>query len=187
MALQVSIQCFVQIGLEPMLMVRQPGLAPCLSHIMMMGLLILNRQVQQGVDDQQINPLTSIGNDDLIKAFQRRYQFQHNFYGELKILKDLKFRTTFGYGWSQNFNSNYTGPNTVFNTNATTAGSNLSQQIPKAGSIPSITLLNIIRPLMENINCRRRLYRKFKKIISRRSNLMAQGFRPILSRIITGS
>jgi TonB-dependent starch-binding outer membrane protein SusC len=83
---------------------------------------------QQGVDDQQINPLTSIGNNDLIKGFQRRYQFQHNFYGEVKIIKDLKFKTTFGYGWSQTLNQNYTGPNTVFNTNATTAGSTLSQQ-----------------------------------------------------------
>ena len=83
---------------------------------------------QQGVDDQQISPLTSIGNNNLIKAFSRRYQFQHNFYGEVKILKDLKFKTTFGYGWSQTINNNYTGPNTVFNTNTTTAGSTLSQQ-----------------------------------------------------------
>ena len=82
---------------------------------------------QQGVDFNQINPLTSIGNDELIKAFHRRYQFQHNFYGELKIIDDLNSEPTFGYGWSQTFNSNYTGPNTVFNTNATTAGSNLSQ------------------------------------------------------------
>ena len=82
---------------------------------------------QQGVDAQQINPLTSIGNDDLIKAFQRRYQFQHNFYAEVKILKELKFKTTFGYGWSQTFNSNYTGPNTVFNSNTTTAQSSLNE------------------------------------------------------------
>jgi TonB-dependent starch-binding outer membrane protein SusC len=81
----------------------------------------------QAVDDQQINPLTSIDNDDLIKAFSRRYQFQHNFYGEVKILKELKFRTTFGYGWSQTFNSNYTGPNTVFNNNTNVANSGLSQ------------------------------------------------------------
>lgn len=81
----------------------------------------------QGVDNAQINPLTSIGNNDLIKEFNRRYQFQHNFYAEIKILKDLKFKSTFGYGWSQTLASNYTGPNTVFNINATPAGSNLSQ------------------------------------------------------------
>lgn len=91
------------------------------------GSLNFQPAIQQGVDNVQINPLTSIGNNDLIKAFSRRYQFQHNLYGELKILKDLKFRTTFGYGWSQTINDNYTGPNTVFNTNATTAGSGLSQ------------------------------------------------------------
>ena len=82
---------------------------------------------QQGVDQNQINPLTSIGNDEIIKGFQRRFQFQHNFYAEWKIIKELKFKTTAGYGWAQTFNSNYTGPNTVFNTNATTAGSNMSQ------------------------------------------------------------
>jgi hypothetical protein len=46
---------------------------------------------------------------------------------ELKILKELKFKTTFGFGWSQTLGQNYTGPNTVFNNNTTTANSNLSQ------------------------------------------------------------
>jgi TonB-dependent starch-binding outer membrane protein SusC len=91
------------------------------------GTLNMKPASSQGVDDQQLNPLTSIGNNDLIKAFQRRFQFQHNFYGELNILKNLKFRSTFGYGWSQSFNSNYTGPNTVFNVNTNVANSNLSQ------------------------------------------------------------
>ncbi len=91
------------------------------------GSLNFQPAIQQGADQTQINPLTSIGNNDLIRAFQRRYQFQYNVYGEVKIIKDLKFKTTFGYGWSQTFNDNYTGPNTVFNTNATTAGSSLSQ------------------------------------------------------------
>jgi TonB-linked SusC/RagA family outer membrane protein len=91
------------------------------------GTMNFKPAILQGVDNAQINPLTSIGNNDLIKAFARRYQFQHNFYAEIKILKDLKFKSTFGYGWSQTLNSDYTGPNTVFNINATPAGSNLSQ------------------------------------------------------------
>jgi TonB-dependent starch-binding outer membrane protein SusC len=91
------------------------------------GTLNFQPAIQQGVDNVQINPLTSIGNDDLIVAFSRRMQLQDNFYGELKILKDLKFRTTFGFGWSQTMSNNYNGPNTVFNTNSTTAGSSLSQ------------------------------------------------------------
>ncbi|MGZ3938850.1 MAG: SusC/RagA family TonB-linked outer membrane protein [Flavisolibacter sp.] len=90
------------------------------------GSLNFQPAIQQGVDNTQINPLTSIGNDDLIKAFQRRFQFQDNFYGEVKIVKGLKFRTTFGYGWSQTLSDNYNGPNTVFNSNSNTAGSNLS-------------------------------------------------------------
>jgi len=83
--------------------------------------------IQQGVDNTTINPLTTEGNNDLIKAYTRRYQFQHNFYGELKIIKGLTFRTTFGYGWSQTTNNNYTGPNTVYNSNTNTAGANVSQ------------------------------------------------------------
>lgn len=91
------------------------------------GTINFQPTVLQGVDNTTINPLTSIGNNDIIKANTRRYQFQHNFYGEVKILRDLKFKTTFGFGWSQTFNSNYTGPNNVFNNNTNTAGSNLSQ------------------------------------------------------------
>ncbi len=91
------------------------------------GTLNFNPSVQQGVDNNIINPLTSIGNNDRIKAQVRRYQFQHNFYGELGITKDLKFRSTFGFGWSQTLNSNYTGPNTVFNPNTNTSFSNVSQ------------------------------------------------------------
>lgn len=91
------------------------------------GSINMKPALDQSQDAQQINPLTSIGNNDLIKAFSRRYQFQHNFYGEVKIIKDLKFRTTFGYGWSQTLNDNYTGPNTIFNTNTNTANSGLSQ------------------------------------------------------------
>lgn len=83
--------------------------------------------IDQSQDAQQINPLTSIGNNDLIRAFARRFQFQDNFYGEVKIINDLKFRTTFGFGWSQSLNDNYTGPNTVFNTNTNDAGASLSQ------------------------------------------------------------
>ncbi len=91
------------------------------------GTINFKPTVLQGVDNTTINPLTSIGNNDIIKANTRRYQFQHNFFAELKILRDLKFKTTFGFGWSQTFNSNYTGPNNTFNTNTNTAGANLSQ------------------------------------------------------------
>ncbi|MCF1716620.1 TonB-dependent receptor [Flavihumibacter sp. RY-1] len=91
------------------------------------GTLNLQPTVQQGVDNNTFNPLTAIGNNDLIKARSRRFQFQHNVYGEWQILKELKFRTTFGFSWSQTFNSNYNGPGTIFNTNTNTAGSNLSQ------------------------------------------------------------
>lgn len=91
------------------------------------GTINFQPAIQQGVDNTQINPLTSIGNNDLIVAFTRRMQLQNNFYGEVKIIKDLKFRTSFGYGWSQTINDNYNGPGTVFNSNLTTAGSTLSQ------------------------------------------------------------
>jgi TonB-linked SusC/RagA family outer membrane protein len=91
------------------------------------GTINLLPAIDQSQDAQQINPLTSIGNNDLIKNFSRRYQFQHNFYGEVKILRDLKFRSTFGYGWSQSLNQVFTGPNTVFNTNTTDAGANVTQ------------------------------------------------------------
>lgn len=91
------------------------------------GTINFQPTIQQGVDNTTINPLTTIGNDELIKADSRRYQFQHNYYAEIKILKDLKFKSTFGFGWSQTLNSNYTGPNITYNSNTNTAGANLSQ------------------------------------------------------------
>jgi TonB-linked SusC/RagA family outer membrane protein len=83
--------------------------------------------ILQGVDNTQLNPLTNIGNDDLLVAFTRRMQLQNNFYGELKILKDLKFRTSFGFGWSQTVNNNYNGQLQFPGQTLTTAQATLSQ------------------------------------------------------------
>ena len=83
--------------------------------------------IQQGVDNTQINPLAFIGNKDLFVAFTRRMQLQDNFYGELKILKDLKFRTSFGFGWSQTINDNYNGQLQFPGQTLTVAQATLSQ------------------------------------------------------------
>ncbi|MGZ8552743.1 MAG: SusC/RagA family TonB-linked outer membrane protein [Chitinophagaceae bacterium] len=83
--------------------------------------------IQQGVDNTQLNPLAFIGNDDKFVAFTRRMQIQDNFYGELKILKDLKFRTTFGFGWSQTINNNYNGVLQFPGQTLTNAQATLSQ------------------------------------------------------------
>lgn len=83
--------------------------------------------IQQGVDNVQINPLAFIGNNDKFVAFTRRMQIQDNFYGELKILKDLKFRTTFGFGWSQTINDNYNGQLQFPGQTLTVAQATLSQ------------------------------------------------------------
>jgi len=83
--------------------------------------------LQQSNDANQISPLTSIGNNDKIKARTRRFRTLTNVYGELEIIKGLKFRSSLALDWIQTMNNNYTGPGTVFNTNTTTAGATLSQ------------------------------------------------------------
>jgi len=83
--------------------------------------------LQQSNDANQISPLTSIGNNDKIKARTRRFRTLTNVYGELEIIKGLKFRSSLALDWIQTMNNNYTGPGTVFNTNLTTAGATLSQ------------------------------------------------------------
>jgi TonB-linked SusC/RagA family outer membrane protein len=83
--------------------------------------------IQQGVDNTQLNPLAFIGNNDKFVAFTRRMQLQDNFYGELKILKDLKFRTTFGFGWSQTINDNFNGQLEFPGQTLTVAQATLSQ------------------------------------------------------------
>ncbi|UPK72246.1 SusC/RagA family TonB-linked outer membrane protein [Chitinophaga filiformis] len=83
--------------------------------------------IQQSNDAQQISPLTSIGNNEKIKARTRRFRTLTNVYGELEIIKGLKLRSSLALDWIQTMNNNYTGPGTVFNTNTTTAGATLSQ------------------------------------------------------------
>lgn len=83
--------------------------------------------IQQGVDNTQLNPLAFIGNNDKFVAFTRRMQLQDNFYGELKILKELKFRTTFGFGWSQTINDNFNGQLQFPGQTLTVAQATLSQ------------------------------------------------------------
>ncbi|GAA3956487.1 TonB-dependent receptor [Chitinophaga oryziterrae] len=91
------------------------------------GSINLQPAIQQSNDANQISPLTSIGNNDKIKARTRRFRTLTNVYGELEIIEGLKFRTSLGLDWIQTMNNNYTGPGTVFNTNLTTAGATLSQ------------------------------------------------------------
>lgn len=83
--------------------------------------------IQQSNDGQQISPLTSIGNNEKIKARTRRFRTLTNVYGELEIIRGLKLRSSLALDWIQTMNNNYTGPGTVFNTNTTTAGATLSQ------------------------------------------------------------
>lgn len=91
------------------------------------GSINLQPAIQQSNDGNQISPLTSLGNNDKIKARTRRFRTLTNVYGELEIIEGLKFRTSLGLDWIQTMNNNYTGPGTVFNTNLTTAGATLSQ------------------------------------------------------------
>ena len=91
------------------------------------GTINFQPAIQQANDATQINPLTSIGNDEKIKALTRRFRTLSSVYAEVEIIKNLKFKTNLSLDWIQTRNSNYTGPNTVFNANATTAGANLSQ------------------------------------------------------------
>ena len=91
------------------------------------GTLNFQPAILQGVDNTQINPLAFIGNNDIFVAFARRMQLQDNFYGEVKILKDLKFRTTFGFGWSQTINDNYNGQIQFPGQTLTNAQATLSQ------------------------------------------------------------
>jgi hypothetical protein len=52
------------------------------------GSLIFSRPFSRARTLNKLTRFTSIGNNDLIKSFSRRFQFQDNFYGEVKILKD---------------------------------------------------------------------------------------------------
>ncbi len=67
-----------------------------------------------------LNPLT-IDNTDAIYNNSRRFRTFNSLYGEVSILKSLKYRINVGLDFSQTQAGNYYGPNTVFNAGTTLA------------------------------------------------------------------
>ncbi len=91
------------------------------------GTLNWQPAILQGVDNTTLNPLAFVGNNDNFVAFTRRMQLQNNFYGELKLMKGLTFKSTFGFGWSQTINNNFNNPLQFPGQTLTVAQATLSQ------------------------------------------------------------
>ncbi|MGB8191357.1 MAG: TonB-dependent receptor [Chitinophagaceae bacterium] len=66
-------------------------------------------------DPTSANPLTIIDNDEAIKNTRRRIRTFNSLYGEVQILKDLKYRINVGLDFRHDHTGNYLGPNTLYN------------------------------------------------------------------------
>ena len=66
-------------------------------------------------DPTLVNPLTIVNKTDAIKSNRRRVRTFNSLYGELQILKDLKYRVNVGLDFRQDLTGNYLGPNTLYN------------------------------------------------------------------------
>ncbi|HEX5171304.1 MAG TPA: TonB-dependent receptor [Cyclobacteriaceae bacterium] len=85
----------------------------------------VNLRPQVGhIDEQAVSPLTLISKDDAILARTRRLRTFNSLYGEVQILKDLKYRLNVGLDYSQQQSDNYAGANTYVNTAYTNSQSN---------------------------------------------------------------
>jgi TonB-linked SusC/RagA family outer membrane protein len=91
-------------------------------------------------DPTTVNPLT-INNKEAIVNRSRRLSTLNSLYGEVEIIKNLKYRINVGLNYRQDQGDNYTGPNTLYNagtssppTPGTTSASNLSNSNAEAWS-----------------------------------------------------
>lgn len=67
-------------------------------------------------DPTIINPLTIVGNDEAIKNQRRRIRTFNSLYGEVQLLKGLKYRVNVGLDFRQDQTGDYRGPNTLYNS-----------------------------------------------------------------------
>jgi TonB-linked SusC/RagA family outer membrane protein len=84
-------------------------------------------------DPTSVSPLTIIDKTDAIKNSRRRLRTFNSLYGELQIIKDLRYRVNVGLDYREDLTGNYLGPNTLYNagtssptTPGTTAASSIS-------------------------------------------------------------
>ncbi|MBT1695621.1 TonB-dependent receptor [Fulvivirgaceae bacterium PWU4] len=79
------------------------------------GTVNLLPQVGQ-IDGQSINPLTLETKSDAILSRNRRLRTFNSFYGEVDIIKGLKYRANIGLDYWQDKSDGYSGPATYVNT-----------------------------------------------------------------------
>jgi TonB-linked SusC/RagA family outer membrane protein len=90
-------------------------LTPLASPYNSDGTLNLLPQVGQ-IDGAAINPLTLKTKEEAILSRNRRLRTFNSLYGEVDIIKGLKYRLNVGLDFSQEKNDNYSGPGTYVNT-----------------------------------------------------------------------
>jgi TonB-linked SusC/RagA family outer membrane protein len=100
-------------GYNPMYSILR--LAPMLSPYLPDG--TLNYLPATGSVDQPFytNPLLLKGNADIMKDKQRRLRTFNSLYGEIEIIKDLKYRLNVGLDFSQQYRGSFNGAGSFFN------------------------------------------------------------------------
>ncbi|MFI5162857.1 MAG: SusC/RagA family TonB-linked outer membrane protein [Sphingobacteriales bacterium] len=97
---------------------------------------ILNLLPQAGsTDASTVNPLTLKTDPTAIFSQTRELRTFNSLYGEVNILKDLKYRVNVGLDFTQMNGGSYTGPNTYANSNITT----LAQATTQVTNLESYT------------------------------------------------
>jgi len=88
----------------------------------------LNLLPQAGsTDASTVNPLTLKTDPTAIYSNTRELRTFNSLYGEVNILKDLKYRINVGLDFTQMNGGNYTGPDTYANSNITSLGQATTQ------------------------------------------------------------
>jgi len=89
----------------------------------------VNLQPQAGsIDGSLISPLTLITKSGAILSRTRQLRTFNSLYGEVDIIKGLKYRVNVGLDYSQAKGDSYSGPGTWVNTSLVQSGSTASQR-----------------------------------------------------------
>ena len=75
------------------------------------------------IDANTVSPLTLKTNSDAVLAQTRRLRTFNSLYGEIDIIKGLKYRINIGLDYSQDKSDNYSGPNTSVNSSPSQSAS----------------------------------------------------------------
>jgi TonB-dependent starch-binding outer membrane protein SusC len=109
----------------------------------------INMHPQAGTDNAAVSPLTLISKSDALLARTRRLRTFNSLYGEVQIVKGLKYRLNVGLDYRQEQRDNYDGIQTYTNTSTAPSQSRAAVKNSEAWTYTIENLLNYEKTFLD--------------------------------------